>query len=74
MIYYPRGMHQQTAYKDLNVPDSSPLVTSSLTKCVLSLPMHPYLTCDDIERYAPQLNNILQVQDQMSDLNTRKKF
>ena len=26
------------------------------------------------KRYAPQLNNILQVQDQMSDLNTRKNF
>ncbi len=49
MIYYPRGMHQQTAYKDLNVPDSSLPVTSSLTKCVLSLPMHPYLTDEDVD-------------------------
>lgn len=50
MIYYPRGMHQQTAYEDMNVPDSSLQTTSRLTKCVLSLPMHPYLTIDDIEK------------------------
>lgn len=50
MIYYNRGMHQQTAYEDMNIPDSSLPVTSYLTKCVLSLPMHPYLTCDDVEK------------------------
>ncbi len=50
MIYYPRGMHQQTAYKDMKVSDSSLPVTSSLTKCVLSLPMHPYLSDDDIDK------------------------
>ncbi len=48
MIYYPRGMHQQTAYKDMNVPDISLPVTSELVRRVLSLPMHPYLTDDDI--------------------------
>ena len=50
MIYYPRGMHQQSAYEEMKVPDSNLSVTSRLTKCVLSLPMHPYLTSDDIEK------------------------
>lgn len=49
MIYYPRGMHQQSAYEDMKVLDFSLPVTSRLTKCVLSLPMHPYLTNDDVE-------------------------
>jgi UDP-2-acetamido-2-deoxy-ribo-hexuluronate aminotransferase len=59
MVYYPRGMHQQTAYKDMNVPDSSLPVTSRLTKCVLSLPMHPYLADDDIERVCSAIRQYL---------------
>jgi UDP-2-acetamido-2-deoxy-ribo-hexuluronate aminotransferase len=60
MIYYPRGMHQQTAYKEMNVPDSSLPVTSQLTKCVLSLPMHPYLTDDDIEEVCSAVRHFIQ--------------
>jgi dTDP-4-amino-4,6-dideoxygalactose transaminase len=48
MVYYPTPMHLQTAFKT----DSTqylPLDTSAkLCDNVLSLPMHPYLTDEDI--------------------------
>lgn len=48
MIYYPRGLHQQTAYEDMRLPDSWYPNTLSATQKVLSLPMHPYLEKENI--------------------------
>jgi dTDP-4-amino-4,6-dideoxygalactose transaminase len=48
-IYYPTPMHSQTAYHDIPTPEGSCPVTDQLCACVLSLPMHPYLTDDEIE-------------------------
>lgn len=53
MIYYPRGLHQQEAYRDMKLPDKWYPNTIEATKRVLSLPMHPYLeekTVDDIAK------------------------
>ena len=50
MVYYPTPMHKQTAYKDLNYPANSNPVTQRLCSTVLSLPIHPYITEEDIER------------------------
>lgn len=50
MIYYPTPMHRQTAYKHLNYPADSNPVTQQLCDTVLSLPIHPYITSEDIER------------------------
>jgi dTDP-4-amino-4,6-dideoxygalactose transaminase len=48
IIYYNKPMHKQLAFKDLNV-DSTKLKTSLfLSDTVLSLPMHPYLTEEEI--------------------------
>ena len=43
MIYYPKPLHKQAVYKnyDFNLDDLK--VSENLSKCVLSLPMHPYL-------------------------------
>lgn len=49
MIYYPRGLHQQSAYKDMKLPDSDYPNTIYATEHVLSLPMHPYMTQEDVE-------------------------
>ena len=55
MIYYPRCIHQQTAYADRQFDDA--LYPGALAACdrVLSLPMHPYLTGEDIGRVAEAL-------------------
>lgn len=49
MVYYPRGLHQQTAYAGLNLSDERYPNTIKATKTVLSLPMHPYLTVGQID-------------------------
>lgn len=43
MIYYPRGLHQQAAYKWMELSDTDYPNTIAATQRVLSLPMHPYL-------------------------------
>lgn len=48
MIYYPRGMHQQTAFKDLKLSDDMYPVTTRLCETVLSLPIHPYMKKEEI--------------------------
>lgn len=50
MVYYPRTMSRQTAFAHLN---QSPCpVADRLSRSVLSLPMHPYMTDEEIETVA----------------------
>jgi dTDP-4-amino-4,6-dideoxygalactose transaminase len=42
-IYYPKSMHQQTAYRDFPVADGGLPVSEALSQDVISLPMHAYL-------------------------------
>lgn len=49
MVYYPTPMHDQTAYKNLNVPAGSCPVAEQLCHTVLSLPIHPYISEEDID-------------------------
>lgn len=49
MVYYPKPMHLQTAFSEL-LDGSAELQTSTrLSESVLSIPMHPYLTDEDID-------------------------
>ncbi len=50
MVYYPRGLHQQTAYAAFGMSDGDFPVTSGLARRVLSLPMHPYLTDNEVHK------------------------
>jgi dTDP-4-amino-4,6-dideoxygalactose transaminase len=50
MIYYPKTMSDQTAYKDLDVKNTNLSISEKLSEIVLSLPMHPYLMEEEIER------------------------
>lgn len=47
MVYYPRGLHQQAAYKAMALPDDWYPNTLEATNRVLSLPMHPYMTDEE---------------------------
>jgi dTDP-4-amino-4,6-dideoxygalactose transaminase len=42
-IYYPRPLHQQTAYKAFPVGGNGLPVSDRIAREVISLPMHPYL-------------------------------
>ena len=55
MVYYPRTMSQQTAFVYLNQKPCP--VAEQLTKTVLSLPMHPYMTDEEIEIVANTVLN-----------------
>lgn len=46
-IYYPKPMHEQKAFASLEDEEQFP-VSERLCRTVLSLPMHPYLTEEDI--------------------------
>lgn len=49
MVYYPTPMHGQTAYKALNAPTDCCSTAKRLCDTVLSLPVHPYITEEEIE-------------------------
>ena len=42
-VYYPIPIHHQTAYRDFHDDAVELPVSEQLVRCVLSLPMHPYL-------------------------------
>ena len=49
MVYYPKPMHEQLAFKDMGLcPDGCPN-TMAICKVCLSLPMGPYMLESDIE-------------------------
>ena len=48
MVYYPKPMHRQTAYKELGYGEGSFPVTEKLCDTVLALPIHPYITEEEI--------------------------
>lgn len=48
MIYYVKPMHKQGAFNDLEYDEDDFEVTNELCDTVLSLPMHPYLSEEDI--------------------------
>lgn len=50
MIYYVKPMHKQGAFGALEYDDKNFEVTNELSDIVLSLPMHPYMSLDDVEK------------------------
>lgn len=55
MVYYPTPMHAQTAYKDLGTLAGSCPVAEQLCHTVLSLPIHPYISDEEIENVCAQI-------------------
>lgn len=49
MIYYPRGMHQQEVFKNMNLTSELFPNAVQATNTVLSLPMHPYLEREAVD-------------------------
>ena len=49
-IYYPIPLHLQDAFSDLNYSTGDFPVSESISQRIFSLPMHPYLTNDSINR------------------------
>jgi len=51
-VHYPIPLHLQPVFAALNLPEGSFPIAEFVAKRVLSLPMHPYLTEDDLVRIA----------------------
>ena len=63
-VYYPRPLHQQTAYKGFPVAGNGVPVSERLAQEVVSLPMHPYLTTEVQDRIIAAVKNALANQRQ----------
>lgn len=59
MVYYPRGLHQQAAYRWMNLSDEDYPNTLAATQRVLSLPMHPYMKEEEQELIIHSLLEVL---------------
>ena len=59
MIYYPKPMHQQTVYKDYSFNLEDLKVSEMLSTTVLSLPMHPYMSEEQVNNIAEKIIKIL---------------
>lgn len=49
MIYYVKPMHKQDAFSELEYCEEDFAVTNELCDTVLSLPMHPYMSVEDVD-------------------------
>jgi len=60
MIYYPKTMHQQTAFNYLDTAQITNCpVSEILTKTVLSLPIHPYIKKEEMDMVISEIINIV---------------
>lgn len=50
MIYYPKPLHLQTCYKDFEHSEGYLVNAEKASKCVLSLPMSPWIDRYDLEK------------------------
>jgi UDP-2-acetamido-2-deoxy-ribo-hexuluronate aminotransferase len=56
-IYYPRPLHLQTAYNSLGYGMSDFPVAADISGRILSLPMHPYLSDNGVDRIIEVMKN-----------------
>lgn len=59
MVYYVKPMHRQVAFSEMKFDECDFEVTNKLVDTVLSIPMHPYLTENDIEIATEKIIEIL---------------
>lgn len=57
MVYYPKPMHKQEAFAGQAYDDTKFKNTIKLCDTVLSLPMHPYLTDEDVDEIVKNINS-----------------
>jgi len=57
-VYYPKALHEQPLYQQLGIGGSFP-VAERATQEVLSVPVHPALSAQDLERIASAVNGAM---------------
>jgi len=63
MIYYPKGMHRQTAFAQRNLNDDDYPNTNMAAERVLALPMHPYLSEEDVNMICDEIKSFLGIRE-----------
>jgi len=58
-VHYPVPNHQQPAIVELYGPQPTLPKTEAYVKCILSLPMYPALTDEQVRRVADEIKNFL---------------
>ena len=48
-IYYPKPLHMQLAFKDIVYSDFQLNHSEDISNRIFSIPMHPYLSSDNIQ-------------------------
>lgn len=61
MIYYPKPMHLQTAFAGTDSSEADCPAAEKLCRTVLSLPMHPYITQNDVDFVTKGLEKVMGV-------------
>ncbi len=64
VVYYPKPLHLQSAYAGFPMAGGGLPVSERLSREVLSLPMHPYLSEEDLEAVIREVRAAFQTQGQ----------
>ena len=56
-VYYPKPLHQQSAFAYLQYKDGDFPISEETSRKIFSLPMHPYLALENIDRIADIIRN-----------------
>ena len=59
VVYYPKPMHSQTAFEGSISAQAQCPVTRELCDTVLSLPMHPYLSAEDVAAVSQAVRSVV---------------
>jgi dTDP-4-amino-4,6-dideoxygalactose transaminase len=59
MVYYMKPMHTQGAFEDTYSVDADCPVTENICKRVLSLPIHPYMTEEQVNEVVAEIGKLL---------------
>jgi dTDP-4-amino-4,6-dideoxygalactose transaminase len=62
-IYYPKPLSEQSGYTSFPTVSSGCRVSEQLSREVFSIPMHPYMTDDEISRVVDALNETVDMLD-----------
>ena len=58
-VYYPKPLHLQTAFSSLGYKEGDFPVSEKVSQTIFSLPMHPYLKDDQIDRIVQVIKQAL---------------
>lgn len=59
MIYYSKPLHMQKAFQNIPLYDCEITNICTLCNTVLSLPIHPFLTCDEVDRVCEKIIDVI---------------